>query len=179
MRNIETGATGAKLSLPRGGSVFSSSEHLSSTSEVALCTRSYLAGATVAKLSLPRGGSVFSSSEHRSSTSEVTWCTHPCACVRVCVFACVRACVRSRARARACVCVCVSVCLCVCVSVCLSVCSCLNHVLTAAPIDLIFGMHTHSIYRSAIGYIFLTFKIIKGHFRSNKFLCKVPYLHCF
>ena len=62
----------------------------------------------------------------------------------------------------------------VCLRACVSVCSCLNHVLTAAPIDLIFGMHTHIRYRSVIGYIFLTFEVNKGHFRSNRFLCKVP-----
>ena len=36
-------------------------------------------------------------------------------------------------------------------------CLCLNHGLTAVPIDLIFGMHTHVMSRSIIGYIILTF----------------------
>ena len=44
-----------------------------------------------------------------------------------------------------CVCVCLSVCIFDCVYVCLCVCSCLFNCLTVAPIDLIFGMHTHSI----------------------------------
>ena len=57
-----------------------------------------------------------------------------------------------------------------CLCVCLCVCLCLNYVLIAAPIDLIFGMHTHSIYRSAIGYIFLTFEVIKGLYRYFLFL---------
>merc|ERR1711895_129247 len=63
----------------------------------------------------------------------------------------------------------VSICLCVC----LCVCSCLNAGLTAAPINLKFGMHTHIRSDCAIGYIILTFEVIKGHFRSNKFLCVV------
>ena len=56
----------------------------------------------------------------------------------------------------------------ICLSVCLSVCLFVSQLhLTAAPIDLNFGMHTHSIYRSVIGYILLTFEVIKGHFRSH------------
>ena len=58
--------------------------------------------------------------------------------------------------------------------VCLSVCSCLNAGLTAERINLKFGMHTHIWSDCAIGYMILTFEVIKGHFRSNKFLCKVP-----
>ena len=46
--------------------------------------------------------------------------------------------------------------------------------LTAAPINLIFGMHNHIRCRSVIGYMILTFDVIKGHFRSNKILCQVP-----
>ena len=67
----------------------------------------------------------------------------------------------------------------VCRFVCLSVCSCLNAGLTAERINLIFGMHTHIWSDCAIGYMILTFEVIKGHFRSNKFLCMVPwqYLH--
>ena len=61
----------------------------------------------------------------------------------------------------------VPVCLSVCVSFCMCVCSCLNHVLTAAPIDLSFGMHTHSTEISVIGYIFLSFEVIKGHFKCH------------
>merc|ERR1711895_88341 len=59
-------------------------------------------------------------------------------------------------------------------SVCLSVCSCFFAGLTAARINLIFGMHTIIWSDCAIGYIILTFEVIKGHFWSNKFLCKVP-----
>ena len=65
----------------------------------------------------------------------------------------------------------------VCLSVCLSVCSCLFTGLTAAPVNLIFGMHTHIRRDCVIGYMILTFEVIKGHFRSNKFLCKVPWPH--
>ena len=50
--------------------------------------------------------------------------------------------------------------------VCLSVCSCLNAGLTAARINLIFGMHTHIGAYCAIGYMILT-EVIKGHFRSK------------
>ena len=46
--------------------------------------------------------------------------------------------------------------------------------LTAAPVNLIFDMHTHIICSCVIGYMILTFDVIKGHFRSNKFLCQVP-----
>ena len=53
-------------------------------------------------------------------------------------------------------------------------CLCLNAGLTASPINLIFSMHTHIRRDCAIGYLILTFEVIKGHFRSNKFLCKVP-----
>ena len=53
-------------------------------------------------------------------------------------------------------------------------CSCLNAGLTAERINLKFGMHTHIWSDCAIGYMILTFEVIKGHFRSNKFLCKVP-----
>ena len=60
------------------------------------------------------------------------------------------------------------------VSISVSVCSCLNAGLTAARINLIFGMHTLIGFDCNIGYIILTFEIIKGHFRSNKLLCKVP-----
>ena len=59
-------------------------------------------------------------------------------------------------------------------SVCLFVCSCLNAGLTAALFNLIFGMHTHIGSDCAIGYMILTFEVIKGHFRSNKFLWQVP-----
>ena len=58
--------------------------------------------------------------------------------------------------------------------VCLSVCLCLNAGLTAARINLIFGMHTHIWSDCAIGYMILTSEVIKGHFRSNKFLWQVP-----
>ena len=60
-----------------------------------------------------------------------------------------------------------------CLAACLSVCLCLIAGLTAAPINLIFGMHTHIRRDCAIGYMILTFKVIKGHFRSNKLLCLV------
>ena len=63
-------------------------------------------------------------------------------------------------------------------SVCLSVCSCLFTGLTAAPINLIFGMHTYIRRDCTIGYMILTFQVSKGHFRSNKFLFKVTWLHC-
>merc|ERR1712055_712727 len=63
---------------------------------------------------------------------------------------------------------------CVCLSVCLSVCSCLNAGLTAERINLIFCIHILIWSDCAIGYMILTFEVIKGHFRSNKFLCKVP-----
>ena len=59
-------------------------------------------------------------------------------------------------------------------SVCLCVCSCLFAGLTAARINLIFCIHIHIWSDCAIGYMILTFEVIKGHFRSNKFLCKVP-----
>ena len=49
-----------------------------------------------------------------------------------------------------------------------------NAGLTAARINLIFGMHTHIWSDCTIGYMVLTIEVIKGHFRSNKFLCKVP-----
>ena len=62
----------------------------------------------------------------------------------------------------------------ICLSVCMYVCLCLNAGLTAARINLIFGMHTLIWSDCAIGYMILTFKVIKGHFRTNKFLCKVP-----
>ena len=58
--------------------------------------------------------------------------------------------------------------------VCLSVCSCLNAGLTAGRINLKFGMHTLIGSDCAIGYMILTFEVIKGHFRSNKFLWQVP-----
>ena len=35
-------------------------------------------------------------------------------------------------------------------------------------------MHTHIRRDCAIGYMILTFEVIKGHFRSNKFLWQVP-----
>ena len=53
------------------------------------------------------------------------------------------------------------------------VCLCLFTDLTAAPVNLIFGMHTHIRSDCVIGYMILTFKVIKGHLRSNKFLCAV------
>ena len=53
------------------------------------------------------------------------------------------------------------------------VCSCLNAGLTAARINLIFGTQNHIGSDCAIGYMILTFEVIKGHFRSNKFLCMV------
>ena len=58
----------------------------------------------------------------------------------------------------------------VCLSVCLSVCSRLNAGLTADRINLKFGMHTHIWSDCVIGYMILTFEVIKGHFRSNNFL---------
>merc|ERR1712121_101618 len=58
----------------------------------------------------------------------------------------------------------------ICLSVCVCVCLYLNTGLTAARINLIFGMHTLIWSDCAIGYMILTFKVIKGHFRSNKFL---------
>ena len=61
----------------------------------------------------------------------------------------------------------------VCLSVSLSVCSCLNSGLTAARINLIFGINTLIGSDCAIGYMILTFQVIKGHFRSNKFFCQV------
>ena len=62
-----------------------------------------------------------------------------------------------------------SVCVCVCVCVCL----CLNAGLTAAQVNLIFFIHTHIGSDYAIGYMILTFEVIKGHFRSKKYLCVV------
>ena len=55
----------------------------------------------------------------------------------------------------------------VCLFVCLFVCSCLNAGLTVAPINLIFGMHTLIESDCAIGYMILTFEVIKSHFRSK------------
>merc|ERR1712215_576327 len=55
------------------------------------------------------------------------------------------------------------------------VCSCLFAGLTATRINLKFGMHTLIGFECAIGYIILTFEVIKGHFRSNKFIFKVPW----
>ena len=57
---------------------------------------------------------------------------------------------------------------------CVCVCVCLFTGLTAAPFNLIFSMHTHIGRYCAISYMILTFEVIKRHFRSNKFLCKVP-----
>ena len=62
----------------------------------------------------------------------------------------------------------------ICLSVCLFVCSCLFAGLTAARINLIFCIHILIWSDCAIGYMILTFEVIKGHFRSNKFLCVVP-----
>ena len=62
----------------------------------------------------------------------------------------------------------------VCLFVCLFVCSCLNAGLTAARINLIFGMHTHIGSDCAIGYMILTFEVIKGHFRSKADQTSVP-----
>ena len=58
----------------------------------------------------------------------------------------------------------------------MSVCMilCLFTDLTTAWINLIFRMHTHIRRDCAIGYMILTFEVIKGHFRSNKFLWLVP-----
>ena len=56
-----------------------------------------------------------------------------------------------------------SVFLSVCLSVSLSVCLFMSK-----------GMHTPIGSDCTIGYMILTFKIFKGHFRSNKFLSKVP-----
>ena len=78
-----------------------------------------------------------------------------CECVRVYTYMGVGV------RALACVCVCV------CVSVCMSVCLCLNAGLTAARINLIFGMHIHIGSDCAIVYMILTFEVIKGHYRSS------------
>ena len=47
------------------------------------------------------------------------------------------------------------------------------YILTAAPNNLIFGMHNHFRCRSVVGYMILTFDVIKGHFISNKVLCQV------
>ena len=52
-------------------------------------------------------------------------------------------------------------------SVCVFMCSCLCTGLTAAPINLIFGIHTHIRCSCVIGYMILIFEVIKGHFRSN------------
>ena len=54
------------------------------------------------------------------------------------------------------------------------VCLCLNVGLTASRINLIFGIHTHIGSDCAIGYMILTFEVIKGHFWSNKVFCQVP-----
>ena len=54
-------------------------------------------------------------------------------------------------------------------------CSCLFAGLTAARINLKFGMHTLIGSDCAIDYIILTFEVIKGNFRSNKFLWQVPF----
>ena len=51
---------------------------------------------------------------------------------------------------------------------------CLFAGLTAARINLIFCIHIHIWSDCAIGYMILTFEVIKGHFRSNKFLWLVP-----
>ena len=58
--------------------------------------------------------------------------------------------------------------------VCLFVYSIVFAGLTAALINLIFGMHTHIRRDCIIGYMILTFEVIKGHFRSNKFPWQVP-----
>ena len=44
---------------------------------------------------------------------------------------------------------------------------------TADPIDLIFGVDIHGTSRSIIGYIILTFQVIKDHLWT-KTLCEVP-----
>ena len=64
--------------------------------------------------------------------------------------------------------------------VCLTVFLCLYLFtgLTAIPINLIFGMHTHIRSDCVIGYMILTFKVIKDHFISNKFLCLVLMCMC-
>ena len=54
-----------------------------------------------------------------------------------------------------------------CLSVCVRLCSCLFAGLTAARINLIFDMHTLIWSDCAIGYIILTFEVIKGHIRSK------------
>ena len=52
----------------------------------------------------------------------------------------------------------------------------LGKTISLKPIcDLKFGKHTHGRSRSVIGYVILTFQIIKGHFKSNKFLYKIPH----
>ena len=61
----------------------------------------------------------------------------------------------------------ITICLSVCLFVCLSVCLCLNAGLTAARINLIFGMTIHIWSDYAIGYMILTFEVIKDHFRSK------------
>ena len=52
--------------------------------------------------------------------------------------------------------------------------SCLFAGLTTARINLIFCIHILIWSDCAIGYMILTFEVIKGHFRSNKFLWQVP-----
>ena len=51
---------------------------------------------------------------------------------------------------------------------CLCVCLCLNAGLTAALINLIFGLHTHIRRDCAIGYMISNFDVFIDHFRSNK-----------
>ena len=50
---------------------------------------------------------------------------------------------------------------------------CLNHCLTVSPINLMFGMCTHIRSIFDIGYMILTFKVFKGHFRLNNFHCQI------
>ena len=52
-------------------------------------------------------------------------------------------------------------------SVCLSVHSRLDHALTTKPRDVIFGMLTHVIPKSKIGYVILTSEVIWGQWRSK------------
>ena len=49
----------------------------------------------------------------------------------------------------------------------LFVCLLLHHGLTTKPRDAIFGMHTHLVYKSKIGYVTLTSEVIRGHLRSK------------
>ena len=65
--------------------------------------------------------------------------------------------------------------MCVCLSVCVSVCSRLNHALTAALIEFIFGMYIDVVPGSNIGIlVFFSILINKDHLWTRYFLCDVP-----